>query len=340
MKATLAIVFFGKVLGPDDLSDDSNKVSSLKFNQHSITFWNQGDAKPPTHVLFFDFLPKRDRETLKRFASSKKALARAEPRVVNPHQYATKVEKMFDLVFDSKVVVENGESKFGLWQVGYVPGNFKTQLQKTAQNTQDRARRVGLINENKFSLVRGELYGLRAKVIMDSSFWEEPLQVAGKNWTRGLVWTLARQLSALFDVLKAGSSPDVSRLRLPIGSSSAHFLGRVESEIDFLRSLEIAIVIENEATYVSEKLTNALIAGCRIVYVGPPIEHDHCCSAFIYASQPTSDAVGFAVHKILNDPKPSRDAFLEHLQTCKFLESWLISERMAALAGHVEKWVL
>jgi hypothetical protein len=235
-------------------------------------------------------------------------------------------------------LTEHSESKFGMWQVGYVSDSFQTELDTTLAQNHDRMRRVGLINENKFSLVPGELYGLRARVIRDSRFWAEPLQVAGKNWTRGLVWTLAKQLGAFLEVIKAGLTPDVSRLRFPIGKTAARFLGRVESEIDFLRSLEIALVIENEPSYVSEKLTNAMIAGCQIVYVGPSLDLDNCCSVFIYECKPSSDAIAVAVQTLLQKPLPARDAFLEHLKTCNFLGSWLIRERTASLATLIEKW--
>jgi hypothetical protein len=339
MTSSLAIIFFGRVLSPTDLEGEPLKLAALKFENQPLEVWSNESSQLPTHTLWFDFLPSRDGKILKKFSSSKKALIRAEPAVVNPHQYSEKIEAKFNLILDSKIAVESQSSNSVRWQVGYVPENFERELETTLLEAVTRKDRVGLINENKFSLVRGELYGLRTSVIRESQKRSTSLLVAGRNWTQGLAWTLAKQLIAFIDVIRAGLLPNADSFRLPLRKNFAQFLGRVESELDFLRSLDVAIVIENEATYVSEKLTNALLAGCRVVYVGPPLALDSCCSKFINPCEPNPSDVWLTVESVLKSQSPSREEFLQHLKTCYFLKSWRVADRMSELSSIITKWV-
>lgn len=48
-------------------------------------------------------------------------------------------------------------------------------------------------------------------------------------------------------------------------------VGLVDDTFRFLSSFEFCLVIENENTYVSEKLLNAVISGCIPIYVGPKL---------------------------------------------------------------------
>ena len=61
------------------------------------------------------------------------------------------------------------------------------------------------------------------------------------------------------------------RLSLDIDNPLLKYHGRVSSQFEFLRKLEFVVVIENEPTYLTEKLLNAIIAGCVPLYLGPPL---------------------------------------------------------------------
>lgn len=51
-------------------------------------------------------------------------------------------------------------------------------------------------------------------------------------------------------------------------------VGPVDDKFQFLRNYAVALVVENENSYISEKLIEAIQAGCIPVYVGPEIPKD------------------------------------------------------------------
>jgi hypothetical protein len=57
---------------------------------------------------------------------------------------------------------------------------------------------------------------------------------------------------------------------LPLGGSVDN-VGIVDDKQAVLADAEFAVVIENSANYVSEKLFDAMFAGCVPLYVGPPL---------------------------------------------------------------------
>jgi len=195
-----------------------------------------------------------------------RTLIRVEPVVVNPFQYQKRIEKKYGSI----VVISPNELKGPknlYWESGYI--DFE-KIIRTPSNPQSG---IALINENKFSFVPGSNYKLRKKVIDEFMDNEQSVNLAGMNWDKGYAWHFRKQASALRSAIKnhQGAALSQVQFRLQVKSHWINYAGRVDSAQSFLAQSKFAIVIENDSTYVSEKLLNALIAGCIPIYAGPSL---------------------------------------------------------------------
>ena len=195
-----------------------------------------------------------------------RTLIRVEPVVVNPFQYQERIQNKYGSI----VVISPNELKGPknlYWESGYI--DFE-KIEKTSNHNRNG---IALINENKFSFVPGSNYKLRKKVIDEFIKNKQSLNLAGMNWDNGNAWHFRKQVSALRVAIKNHQGVALSQMqfRIMVKSPWIDYFGRVESAQSFLAKSKFAIVIENDSTYVSEKLLNALIAGCIPIYAGPPL---------------------------------------------------------------------
>jgi hypothetical protein len=227
--------------------------------------------RPGVPVLVFDATKNILQDLkLKHIPREDCILVRVEPRAVNPLQYQKSIRKFFKRTFcptESQKTLQLDE----IWQSGYLKRS-QTIDQNAASTLGSRAFEFGLINQNKYSCINGELYDLRRKTIRAFDLEKLKLVVAGKDWQPRRAWVAIRYLHAALIAVSAMSWPVIHLQRSLRNVSVVKFLGRVDSESAFLAQCEVAVVIENETTYSSEKLLNALLAGCRIVYVGSRLD--------------------------------------------------------------------
>lgn len=202
----------------------------------------------------------------KSLAVEDRTLIRVEPIIVNPFQYRKATEDHYGKI----VVISPNELKTPknlYWQSGYIDFDKIEFFRNKAESG------VAIINENKYSFVPGSNYKLRKKVIDEFLKNRINIRVAGKNWDQNLVWQAKKQISAAVSSARYYGKIDLSQVQFPLRTDSPwmDYLGRVESAQEFLSQSKFAIVIENDSTYVSEKLLNALIAGCIPLYCGPSL---------------------------------------------------------------------
>lgn len=210
------------------------------------------------------------RHAIKYFGKSlpveKRTLIRVEPIVVNPYQYQIGIEEKYGKI----VVISPNELKSAknlYWESGYI--DFENL--ETFPNQSETG--IAIINERKFSFIQGSNYKLRQRVIEEFLRNEQPIKLAGKNWNQTLTWDLKKQVFAALQGLKDNKGIVLSQFQFPLRVKSPwlEYAGRVSSARKFLSQSKFAIVIENDSTYVSEKLLNALIAGCIPLYEGPKL---------------------------------------------------------------------
>jgi hypothetical protein len=127
-----------------------------------------------------------------------------------------------------------------------------------------------MLNENKFSFVPGNNYKLRQLAIQKLAKEGWRVHVGGKNWTRGVFWQVRRQLESLLFAILSGSAVNLGSLRLSPKNWSKNitFHGKIPSGFEFMCRYKYALVIENDMSYVSEKLPKAIAAGCIPLFVG------------------------------------------------------------------------
>lgn len=156
-------------------------------------------------------------------------------------------------------VIEIGRAK-GPETICYFQDNHLNYFEKALA---ERKSKTVAIAANKSSFLKGELYGLRRKTF--STQFE--LDVFGKEWERGFFWT---GYMALRQLLSACRTPG----RLTLRSLQFVFLfprenyGPVDNKIEAMSFYRQALVIENSEEYMSEKLLDAICAGCIPIYVG------------------------------------------------------------------------
>lgn len=216
-----------------------------------------------TRELLFVFDPsKEDRQFAKKRRSSVRVAILMEPPVVLPSNGIQDNFKDFDLVF------ELGRLKDDVPQ-GHIALPWPQQLAIHGDiHNENRTKECAMVCGNKFSFIPGELYSLRRKIIRRLT---RKVDLFGTGWE-------SKRSTNLLNVLKAASFAILNG-RFSLISFSAlilskprNFLGQPKNKLATLQNYESSIVIENWEKCFTEKLFDALKAGCLPIYIGPPLE--------------------------------------------------------------------
>ena len=131
-------------------------------------------------------------------------------------------------------------------------------------NWKSRKKRIVIIQGNKFSACKGELYSFRRKVIWKMNF----IDLYGIDWNRGFVFDMHRWLKSL---RRCRLSEISFKSFYYIGKNYDNYFSSVDSKLEVLKNYKISIVVENTPDYISEKIFDSIRAGCVTVYVGPKL---------------------------------------------------------------------
>lgn len=186
-------------------------------------------------------------------------LLRFEPIVVCPLNYSRKASSSFSRIIDIGRKMGNQDS----WE--FWPQNWPTResLQRLDKSRVRIQERLVLINANKLSLISGELYSFR-RDLMHSL----PVDTFGHHWASKLPVRLKTLLGELKIALSNFLLPQISSIRL-WWARHPNIKGPVSDKLKTLEKYQMAVVVENSADYMSEKVFDALFAGCMPIYVGP-----------------------------------------------------------------------
>ena len=189
-----------------------------------------------------------------------KVLIRTEPSVVSPKSYSHKYLASFDLVLTMGTGVSINEEPLG-W-----PQDFGQQNSLSLPELANRFDKPVMVASDKISFVAGELYSLRRQAL----FSIPEIVLFGFAWGNRIHVKLLRLIKELLIALMARVqlSPLAARYFFRRPKSYA---GQVENKREAISAYKYSVVIENEAGYVSEKLFDALFAGCIPIYVGPSL---------------------------------------------------------------------
>lgn len=142
-----------------------------------------------------------------------------------------------------------------------------------------------VINANKLNLTKNELYRLRRECLKKLA----NLELYGTDWNSSIK---SRFKVVIIEILKR---PVFHLVALPRHSRFwfNHWpITQSPSNKDLvLRKYKVSLVIENESSYMSEKLFDALSAGCIVVYVGPNLAKFSIPPSLIYQAEPNLNSI-------------------------------------------------
>ena len=134
-------------------------------------------------------------------------------------------------------------------------------------NWGERSMRAVMIQGNKFSARKGELYSLRRRILKRMDVTE--MSLFGTNWNSGINfdwwhWSRSALNSSVCEI-------DFKSME-GMGAKYSNYYGATKNKFNTLSNHQISVVIENSSDFVSEKLFDSVRAGCVSVYVGPNLE--------------------------------------------------------------------
>jgi hypothetical protein len=241
-----------------------------------------------------------ERKKLEKFS----VLFRSEPSCVLPEAYKEETECLYDVVisFGKPERIERSSH----WPQYWLKEELLEQL------VENRSERIAMINANKLNLSRFEQYTLRRMCAVGIA----SIDLFGESWN---VSVMSKLKTLMIEILK-----DPIRHFFSMKSHIRYWFKSWPetrapiSKQEILRTYKYTLVIENDRTYMSEKLFDALIAGCIPIYVGPSVSDYGIPGDLVIEVEPTvtSVAAGIEIAKRIDFT-----AFQERLYSWLSLET-------------------
>jgi len=213
-----------------------------------------------------------------------KVLILGEPKSVIPWQYKKKNLNRFDLII--AVGEKRAQNlKIKTWI------NASYDFEKFLSNESLRNRSAVMINSAKFSSNKSSLYGFRRSLSMAMHRSDLDYDLIGDNWHMPKTKELRERIWALRKDLLAGYFPSLSEAFSHFFYKYPEYIGRVDDKFNAFSKYKYALIIENEADYVSEKLFDAIAAGCVPIYVGPNLSRYKNLAKCVMAFEPSVNLI-------------------------------------------------
>jgi hypothetical protein len=256
-----------------------------KSSQYGFQLTAINDLDSGTYIAI-DHSPSQLRKIKKKIPKKSRLLVLREGPVVRPDQFRRSTIKKYGYLI-SAGRMPRASIQFTSYQDGFLPSIIST-LQHSAR----RANSICIVNTNKFSLHRNSNYSLRQKAIKCLVQTGFDVTVAGSGWDFKLTAYLRQQLISCINLLIRRGPIHITQFRFPLKtkiSNKIKFLGFVEDHHNLLSSHEFALVIENDNFRITEKLFDAVIAGCIPVYFGPNFDETDVPSQMLFRIPDQSD---------------------------------------------------
>lgn len=206
---------------------------------------------------------------------SRCVLIRNEPIVVCPANYDPKVTTKFGKVVDVGRNFEDSTLAVPC------PQTWPEESALVELPSSKAASRPILMNSNKLSFVRGELYSLRREIIHKFA-----IDLYGPRWDSGLFARIKTVIGELEIFIKSGLKVSTKALSL-WWARHPNYLGLAENKLTTYREYRVAVALENSPDYMSEKLIDSLLAGCIPIYCGPSVADFGIPSDLVVSCRPT-----------------------------------------------------
>jgi hypothetical protein len=242
-------------------------------------------------IVIFNNINWRNLGILVRFRKVRKILIVWEPKVSNPLNHSRLIRRQFDrvFVFSQYWKLNNQDFLFNWPQNDEVNPNFEYH----------RRKEVVMISSKKMSFVKGELYSSRIEAMR--SFGRK-LDLYGYGWKRSNFQVVPQ---FLFNLLKSLPTIDLIAFLRNVRNiffTPECYKGQVGDKLACMREYKFAIIIENSADYVSEKLIDALHSGCVPLYVGPRLDDFNIPSGVAKEVDLSKESVFEAFCQVVDSP--------------------------------------
>jgi hypothetical protein len=251
-------------------------------------------------------------------------LIRMEPQVVMPSNYLSRGSSVNRSTISVGRLVPDVHSLIR-WPITWP----KDQTWKNPVS--NRLNRAIIVSANKFSFVKGELYSLRREAIAGL----DNLDVAGRLWMDSKWSTILRILQVLIVSLRTPGELSLGSLgKWDLKPES--YVGSPDSKINLMRKYRIALVVENDSSYMSEKLFDALLAGCIPVYVGPHPEQFGIWEGLVVNAEPNLESIREGIEIALKlDETVWRQKVHDFLTSNETLTNWSEEHVYEKLLGEI-----
>ncbi len=250
------------------------------------TFLNE--FRPDDKILISD-VNRLALECLRRTKGSRKKsiLIRNEPNVVCPKNYDPSTTSKFDQIVD--IGRELSDTSFTM------PYSISWPSSSTLADHLGKAKREAVVfmNSNKLSFIQGELYALRRQTLKSRD-----ITLFGPGWNSSALRRLKILLAEL--LISIHSRQKFSWYAGKYWFSKyTNYMGLAENKLAALSDFKVALTIENSADYMSEKLMDALLAGCIPVYVGPETSRFEIPDELVYRAEPSLESINVNIELAL-----------------------------------------
>lgn len=224
---------------------------------------------------------------------AKRILVLWEPYAIEKIRYSKEVLDKFGTAFAPSI--DWSEKIQGLhfnWP------QSKIELENYPHLWRDRLNSAVMVQGNKYSARKDEMYSLRRRLMHFAA--NEELHLYGTDWNRGIYFDFSHWINSL----RLSSLSDVKWKSIyGIGRKYNSYLGAVDDKKVTLQRYRISIVIENSADFVSEKLFDSVSAGCVTVYVGPSLEKYRIPEKAVIACKPEARKIIQTIRDLLALPE-------------------------------------
>ena len=212
-----------------------------------------------------------------------------EPEAVYPSQYKLKVLGKYGLILRPGNPIHcNPLKKFIAWPYEsnanpLTPSAQKIPLKdRIADNVNRglfeidhwrvREQYLTLINSNKVSPAFKENYSLRRRFAREIE--PEILSVYGDLWEAKIWKKIRHRLEVFIFSMMSGYCPNIRNIYGNLHWSYPSSRGNIVDKQEVLQNFKFNIVIENDPSYISEKIFDSMINGCIPIYSGPNIPNE------------------------------------------------------------------
>jgi hypothetical protein len=229
-----------------------------------------------------------------------KSMVISEPRAVHPQAYSSKILSNFSTIVSTS----------SRWSLTSLQKNLKYPLvieHEKFPKIKERQIEIAMVQANKFSCIKGELYTLRRHLLREATKNKFDLILAGHGWQknrRRLFLDISKYFLRTLTQIEPKFITNPYRYLI---SKPSFYIGSIENKIIFLSNVKRNIVIENSSDYVSEKLIDSLRSGSVPFYVGPDVSDFGIPSNLIVKCEPN-------VLDIIAKLESTDDQMLEEIQ--------------------------